>query len=204
VTASLPEPREPGLYRLALVCLGNICRSPMAHVVLEAHLAGAGLDDRVHVRSAGTGGWHVGEPMDRRAAATLAGAGYDPSGHRGQQFSSSWYDELDLVLAMDTSNLEDLSGLLPSGTRTADGTGPARLARFRDFDPLAGDPGDPDGPDGPGDRDVPDPYYGADDGFATVLAMVERTSEALTALLERTLAPGPSRSTTDTVAPPSA
>lgn len=172
---SLPEPREPGLYRLALVCLGNICRSPMAHVVLEAHLAGAGLDDRVHVRSAGTGGWHVGEPMDRRAAATLQQAGFDPSRHRGQQFAASWYDEVDLVLAMDTSNLEDLSDLLPGGS--GPGADNVRLRRFRDFDPVVGDD----------DRDVPDPYYGADDGFATVLAMVERTSEALTAALGRTL-----------------
>jgi protein-tyrosine phosphatase len=173
---SLPEPREPGLYRLALVCLGNICRSPMAHVTLEAHLVGAGLDDRVHVRSAGTGGWHVGEPMDRRAAATLAEAGYDPSRHRGQQFAASWYDEVDLVMAMDTSNLEDLSDLLPPGSgATLEG----RLRRFRDFDPLVGD--------GDDDRDVPDPYYGAESGFDSVLAMVERTSEALTTLLGRTL-----------------
>lgn len=174
---NLPGPREPGLYRLALVCLGNICRSPMAHATLEAHLVGAGLDDRVHVRSAGTGGWHVGEPMDRRAAATLTAAGYDPSRHRGQQFAASWYDEFDLVLAMDTSNLEDLTDLLRAGSGAGTDTG--RLRRFRDFDPVVGA--------GDDDRDVPDPYYGAESGFDSVLAMVERTSEALTAVLGRTL-----------------
>ena len=78
----------PGRYRIALVCLGNICRSPMAHVVLEQRLAEAGLDDRVEVASSGTGGWHVGDPMDERAAATLAAAGYDPSRHRARQYDA--------------------------------------------------------------------------------------------------------------------
>ena len=74
---TLPAPRQHGRYRIALVCLGNICRSPMAHVVLESRLADAGLDDRVEVASSGTGGWHVGKPMDSRAAASLTAAGYD-------------------------------------------------------------------------------------------------------------------------------
>ena len=73
--AALPAARRPGRYRVELVCLGNICRSPMAHVVLEGRLAEAGLDDRVEVNSSGTGDWHVGEPMDRRAAATLCSSG---------------------------------------------------------------------------------------------------------------------------------
>jgi protein-tyrosine phosphatase len=165
VTEVVPPPREAGRYRLALVCLGNICRSPMAHVVLEAHLAGAGLRDRVEVRSAGTAGWHVGKPMDDRAAATLRAAGHDPSRHRAQQFDVAWFEEADLVLAMDTANLEDLRDLLPSYAEQG------RLGRYRDHDPHAVD----------GDRDVPDPYYGGTDGFDLVLAMVERTSAALTA-----------------------
>jgi len=65
--------------QIAVVCLGNICRSPIAQVVLEHRLAEAGLDDRVTVVSAGTGSWHTDEPMDERAAATLSAAGYDPS-----------------------------------------------------------------------------------------------------------------------------
>ncbi len=176
---ALPPPREPGLYRLALVCLGNICRSPMAHVVLEARLREAGLDDRVHVRSAGTGGWHVDEPMDRRAAATLSASGYDPSRHRGRRFEAGWFAQTDLVLAMDSSNLQDLRDLQdPDERGGAQPGGTSRLLRYRDLDPAAGG----------GDRDVPDPYYGADDGFATVLAMVERTSDALVSALSRTLA----------------
>jgi protein-tyrosine phosphatase len=142
-----------------MVCLGNICRSPTAQVVLEQRLAHAGLDDRVEVHSAGTGDWHVGNPMDPRAATTLGEAGYDPSRHRARQYDDSWADNHDLVLAMDEDNLADLGGRSE------------RVAKFRDFDPL--DPG----------ADVPDPYYGGTDGFAEVLSIVERTSDALVAEL---------------------
>jgi len=154
---ALPPAREPGRYRLAVVCLGNICRSPMAHVVLDARLAEAGLDDRVEVSSAGTGDWHIGQPMDRRAAATLTTAGYDASRHRAQQWEAN--DDPDLVLAMDSQNLADIGG--PSD----------RVRLFRDFDPV--DPG----------LDVPDPYYGGDSGFEEVLRMVERTSRVIASQL---------------------
>ena len=160
---TLPPPRHPGHYAISLVCLGNICRSPTAQVVLEARLAAAGLDDRVAVRSSGTGDWHVGHPMDTRAAATLERAGYDPSRHRARQYDDTWATEDDLVLAMDHDNLADLGG------RTE------RVGLFRDFDP-----------DGPG-QDVPDPYYGGADGFREVLEMVERTSDALVTVLAATL-----------------
>ena len=130
----------------------------MAHVVLEARLAEAGLADRVDVVSSGTGDWHVGNPMDRRAAATLASAGYDPTRHRAQQWAGN--DDADLVLAMDADNLADIGGRSE------------RVLLFRDFDPV--EPG----------SDVPDPYYGGDSGFEEVLAMVERTAAALVAALE--------------------
>lgn len=160
--AVLPAPRTPGRHRIAVVCLGNICRSPMAHVVLDARVADAGLDDRVEVLSAGTGGWHAGDPMDRRAAAVLTAEGYDASRHRAQQVPPSWLDECDLVLAMDAENLRDLRSLGPAAP---DGE---RLRLFRDLDP-----------EGPGD--VPDPYYGGDAGFRAVLAMIERTADAIVA-----------------------
>ena len=152
----LPEQHTTGPYRIALVCLGNICRSPMAHVVLEVRLRRAGLADQVVVESSGTGDWHVGNPMDRRAAAALMAAGYDASRHRAAQFTRDLVRRHDLVLAMDADNHARLRAL---------GVGD-RLKLFRDFDPA-----------GPGD--VPDPYYGAEDGFAEVLAMVERTCDAL-------------------------
>ena len=157
-----PSPREPGRYRVELVCLGNICRSPMAHVVLEERLEEAGLGDVVEVTSSGTGGWHVGNRMDRRAAATLSAAGYDPSRHRARQYAAATADDVDLVLAMDSEilvNLADPGGVSP------------RVMLFRDFDPVA-----------PG-GDVPDPYYGGDAGFEEVLSMVERTSATLVAAI---------------------
>jgi protein-tyrosine phosphatase len=150
--------------RVAVVCLGNICRSPIAEVVLRDRLGSAGLDERVEVLSAGTGGWHVGGPMDERAAAVLTGRGYDASRHRARQVDPEWLAGLDLVLAMDGQNRRDLEPLVDGG----------RLRMFRDFDPEA----DPDDPD---DRDVPDPYFGGDDGFDEVLAIVERTADALVA-----------------------
>jgi protein-tyrosine phosphatase len=172
----LPAPRTPGRYRIALVCLGNICRSPMADVVLTTRLARAGLADRVEVTSSGTGGWHVGQPMDERAGATLTGAGYDASRHRAQQFAASWLDDRDLVLAMDASNLADVRAARAGAD---DGPDEGRVRLFRDFDPV--DPG----------SEVPDPYYGGDAGFEEVLAMVERTADALVAALRAALpAPG--------------
>ena len=160
-------------YRIAVVCLGNICRSPMAGAVLADRVARAGLDDRVEVETAGTGDWHVGHPMDRRAAAVLAAAGLDPSAHRAQQFDPAWFERFDLVLAMDAANRADLAALC--STMGADAAAAAgRVRMFRDFDPLADDT----------DRDVPDPYYGGDDGFDTVMAMVQRTADRLVAWLE--------------------
>jgi protein-tyrosine phosphatase len=161
----LPPAREEGRYRIGVVCLGNICRSPMAEVVLTERVAEAGLDDRVEVASCGTGDWHLGDPMDRRAAATLAAAGYDPSRHRAQQFAGSWLEEYDVLLAMDAQNRSDVGG-------------DERVLMFRDFDPV--EPG----------SDVPDPYYGGDSGFEEVLTMVERTSARIVEALRRRLGDG--------------
>lgn len=164
----LPPPRAPGHYRIALVCLGNICRSPMADVVLNERLDQAGLTDTVEVTSSGTAGWHVGKVMDERAAALLTQEGYDASRHRARQFDPAWRDDHDLVLAMDASNLSDLGGHGGHGDR---------LMMFRDLDPVETG------------SDVPDPYYGGPDGFEEVLRMVERTSTAIVTALQRELAP---------------
>ncbi len=149
-----------------MVCLGNICRSPVADIVLNARVRAAGLDDRVVIDSYGTGDWHVGKPMDQRSAATLTSSGYDATRHRARQFTRAT-DGHDLVLAMDDSNHTDLSSL---------GVAPERLRLFRDFDPT---------PEG---GSVPDPYYGGPDGFADVLQIIERTSDALVAQLDSLLA----------------
>ena len=96
------------MRRVEIVCTGNICRSPIGEVVLRAKLAEAGIDD-VQVTSSGTGRWHVGDPMDPRAAAALRRRGYDGSAHRAREFRPAWFAERDLVLAMDSGHLSALT-----------------------------------------------------------------------------------------------
>jgi len=138
----------------------------MAHVVLERKLQAAGTSRRVRVESSGTGDWHLGEPMDRRAAATLAAAGYDPSIHRARQVDGDLFARHDAILVMDETNLRDVHGLAPT---RADRD---RVLMFRAFDPLAGE-----------DLAVPDPWYGGQRGFDEVLAIVERTTDTLVSAL---------------------
>jgi protein-tyrosine phosphatase len=156
---------DPTPLRVALVCLGNICRSPTADVVLNARLDEAGLGDRVVAESCGTGGWHVGEEMDPRTARVLGAAGYDPSSHRARQLGPSWFDH-DLILVMDASNRSDVLDQLPADRHD-------RVHLFREWDP--------DVPPGSPIPDVPDPWYGGSRGFEEVLAIVERTCVALVA-----------------------
>jgi protein-tyrosine phosphatase len=153
------------VYRIALVCLGNICRSPIADVVVNAELVRAGLDDEVEVTSCGTGTWHVGEPMDPRAAAVLTASGYDASRHRARHFGADWHDH-DLILVMDRANFADVLAELPPDRHD-------RVRMFRSYDPEV-DATDPDAV-----PDVPDPFYGGPEGFDDVLAIVERTARRL-------------------------
>jgi protein-tyrosine phosphatase len=164
------------VYRVALVCLGNICRSPIADVVVNAALAEAGLSDRIEVTSCGTGTWHVGEEMDTRAAAVLTRAGYDGSRHRAQHFGADWYDH-DLILVMDHANLADVLADLPADRHD-------RVRLFRAFDPEvdATDPADV--------PDLPDPFYGGPEGFDEVLDIVERTAHRLVDELRLVSGPG--------------
>ncbi|MXG89052.1 arsenate reductase/protein-tyrosine-phosphatase family protein [Nocardioides flavescens] len=164
----LPAPRQPGRYAVALVCLGNICRSPIADVVLSERVDEAGLAGHVTVASSGTGGWHVGDPMDPRAASVLLAHDYDPSLHRARQFAASWLEEHDLVLCMDARNLEDVTSV-----RGEDSAPDERLRLFGDFDPVTHG------------AEVPDPYYGGPEGFEEVLAMVERTCATIVSGLQR-------------------
>ncbi len=159
---TLPAPTGTP-YRIAFVCLGNICRSPMADVILTRLVDDAGLARKVEVSSSGTGTWHLGEPMDPRAAVQLLAEGYDASAHRAKSFEPSWLDQ-DLVLAMDAKNLADIT----EGRGASD-----RVRMFRSFDPVVAESDDPD------DLDVPDPFYGGDEGFVEVLHLVERTCRRL-------------------------
>ena len=170
--AELPSPREPGaLYRVCLVCLGNICRSPMAETVLRAELRAAGLAGAVVVDSAGTGDWHVGDAMDRGARSALASRGYDGSGpktHRARQFQPSWLSRYDLILAMDSRNLADLR-------RMARGGDADRIRLFGEEGGL-----------GAG-SDIPDPWGGGRDEFGHVLDLLGAAAPVITARLARLL-----------------
>src|SRR5215468_7764854 len=170
----LPKPRQSfGPYKVGLVCLGNICRSPMAEVVLLQELARAGLAEAVTVDSAGTGDWHVGERMFGPARAELARRGYDGSAHRARQIQPSWLAGYDLVVAMDRANLAALRRMAPD----ADSAG--RLRLLRTFDP-----GLP--PDDPYQGEVPDPFGGSAEDYALafdlVLAATTGLAEELAAL----------------------
>ncbi|MEM9286235.1 MAG: low molecular weight protein-tyrosine-phosphatase [Pseudomonadota bacterium] len=134
------------------VCLGNICRSPAAEGVFRDRAAAAGLD--VTVDSAGTGAWHAGEPPDRRMIAAAARRRYDLSAQRARRVHDGDGYSFDYILAMDASNLSDLRDrALPDWTATV------RMLH-------------------PG-RNVPDPYYGGEQGFETVLDMLEEGVDAL-------------------------
>ncbi len=163
---NLPTPHTPGRYRVAFICTGNICRSPSADVVLEHLLAEAGLGEKVLVGSGGMREWHIGKPMDPRSANTLTARGYDATRHRARQVAAPWFDQEDVLFAMDESHLNDLGEL----------GGNDRVRLFGDFDPLH-----------PG-VEVPDPYYGGSEGFEEVLDMIERTCRALIPHIERVVA----------------
>lgn len=153
-------PDEP--VRVCFVCTGNICRSPMAEKVLKRMLAEAGLGQAVEVDSAGTGEWHLGEPMDERAAAALASAGYEAEGHVARRFQTQWLAERDLVIALDRSHLETLSRLAPEVA------GSPKLLLLRSFSGGAED-----------GVDVDDPYYGSARGFDRTLEVIERSCRGL-------------------------
>lgn len=142
--------------------MGNICRSPTAEGVFSAAAERAGLT--VRVESAGTGGWHAGEPPDRRAQAAAAARGIDLSGQRARRVLPEDFHAFDHILAMDRDNLRDLEAMRPPGSRAA-------LRLFLDY-----------APDQPV-REVPDPYYGGPQGFETVLDLIERASEGFLAEL---------------------
>jgi protein-tyrosine phosphatase len=145
--------------RVLFVCLGNICRSPTAEGVLRHKLREAGLADQVEVASAGTGDWHVGKAPDKRSQAAAKLRGYDLSAQRAQQVSRADFAIYDLILAMDNSNLRHLKALQPA-------KGKAELDLFlRRFQSEI--------------DEVPDPYHDSDQGFETVLDLIERASDLL-------------------------
>ena len=144
--------------RLLFVCLGNICRSPLAEAVFRAEAERLGLD--VAVDSAGTGDWHVGEPPDRRAIAVAARNRVDISGLRARQVRPADFERFDHVVALDRENLANLRRLQPPGTR-------ARLSLLLDH--VEGREGEA----------VADPYYGEECDFDTAWQDVTEGARAL-------------------------
>ena len=176
LAAPLPLPREPGApYRISLVCLGNICRSPMAETVLRAALDEAGLAEAVILDSSGTGDWHVGQPMYPQARSALARRGYNGSAHRARQFRASWLADRDLILAMDASNLATLRRM----------AGPADRDRIRLF-------GEVGGLGEVGGGEIPDPYGGDEADFGYVLDLLDAAAPVIAVRLAQLLGrPGP-------------
>ena len=148
-------PSKP--FEICFVCLGNICRSPLAEGVFQTLVKEEGLENQIIVHSAGTGHWHVGSPPDARMQATARSKGIHLTS-RAQQIQSGDIRRFDLILAMDRSNLEAMEYMCnPESARK-------KIRLFRSFDPEVD-----------GDLDVPDPYYGRDDGFEHVYQIVQRT-----------------------------
>lgn len=150
------------------MCLGNICRSPIAEAVLRDRVVTAGLGDVVIVDSAGTGDWHRGHDADPRSIATLLANDYVLDGHIARQITHDWFEDLDLVLAMDSSNYANLQALADQAGVEVD------LHMLRTFDPALAHLPQPHP-----ELDVPDPYYGGVDGFTDVLRMIEQAADGL-------------------------
>jgi protein-tyrosine phosphatase len=154
------------MIRVLFVCLGNICRSPTAEAVLRALAAREAPELGLEVDSAGTAGYHVGEPPDPRTRQAAARRGYDLSSLRARIVEPKDFERFDLILAMDRENLQVLQRRAPSSAHE-------RLHLFLEFAP-------PDGAE-----DVPDPYYGGANGFEEVLDLVEAATRGLLAHLRQ-------------------
>lgn len=155
-------------YRVLLVCMGNICRSPTAEGVLRQVIRDNGLGDIVEVDSAGTHGYHVGEAPDIRTQRAAAVRGYDLSQLRARKVARQDLDYFDLVLAMDKSNLDNLRRM--ATTEQLD-----RIQLYMKYSAHFDD------------DEVPDPYYGLGHGFDLVLDMVEDAALGLTQEIKRKL-----------------
>ncbi|MFC0686936.1 low molecular weight protein-tyrosine-phosphatase [Novosphingobium clariflavum] len=152
---------------ILFVCLGNICRSPLAEAALRHEAARAGFD--VLVDSAGTGSWHIGNAPDPRARAEALRHGIDISSYQARQVGADDFDRFDLIVAMDNSNLGNLRRLAPSRP------GGARASLSLMLDHVPGMAG----------RDVEDPYFGGPEGFVTTWEQVTAGARGLIAALQK-------------------
>jgi protein-tyrosine phosphatase len=146
--------------RILFICMGNICRSPTAEGVTRAMLSGVGLDKFVELDSAGTHGYHIGDPPDARMQKAAARRGYDISGLHARQVCPEDFSRFDLLLAMDRDNLQDILQQCPLEHRT-------KVKLFLTYAPTESV------------DEVPDPYYGGAAGFDLVLDLVESAARGL-------------------------
>lgn len=151
--------------KVLFVCLGNICRSPTAEGVFRRALARAGWQDRVDVDSCGVGRWHLGKAPDPRAQAAAMQRGIDISGLRARLLMPQDFMDYDYVLGMDHDNLRAMLAMKPEQAR-------AHVGLFLDFADVP-------------ESEVPDPYYGGDDGFEHVLNLLETAADGLVDHLQR-------------------
>lgn len=147
------------MVRVLFVCLGNICRSPLAQGVFEEVLRREGLEDEVFVDSAGTGSWHVGSPPDERAQKSASLRGIDLGSQRARRITPDDCRSFDYVLTMDGENYRAVAALCREGS--------AEVRLFLDYAPDRAE------------SEVPDPFYGGPEGFEHVLDLVEAASEGL-------------------------
>jgi len=151
----------PDPIRIQFVCLGNICRSPLAKVVFRDKVNDAGLEDHFDIVSSGTGNWHVDEKADDRMCETAQRKGLSLEDHRASQFQAEDLETYDHIFVMDKSNLNDVLHL------DEDDEHGGKVRLFREFDPE------------PDDYQVPDPYHGGREGFQNVYEIVDRTADML-------------------------
>ncbi len=151
--------------RVLFVCLGNICRSPLAEAVVRDVSKKRNLHERYYFASAGTGNWHVGGPADPRSAATASQHGLDMSSHRAHQITAHGIEDWHWFVAMDHANRRDLLNM---------GAPASRVLLMRQFEAT----------DDKQTADVPDPYYGGPDGFEHAYAMLVDNAGLLLDFLE--------------------
>lgn len=150
--------------RLLVVCLGNICRSPVAEGVLRARIEASTLAGRVELDSAGTGDWHIGQPPDRRAIANAAEHGIDIAGLRARQLQAADYRDFDWLLCADRANLRDVQARAPRDAR-------AQAALLLDWTGVERQ------------GEVPDPYTGGPAQFEHVFRLLDRAADGAIARL---------------------
>ncbi|MEJ2307872.1 MAG: low molecular weight phosphotyrosine protein phosphatase [Gammaproteobacteria bacterium] len=150
------------------VCMGNICRSPTAHGIFRRMVEEEGLGESIRIDSAGTHAYHIGKPPDERAQATAMKRGFDLGDLRARQAAAADFERFDYVLAMDRENYSLLADICPRGYEE-------RLSLFLDYAP------------GLGIREVPDPYWGGEQGFERVFDMIEAASRGLLDDIKRRL-----------------